>query len=153
MKGPFPDRADRTQCWPTEGACQSYAPGHAMHFIHANHLARDSHGWRDGVVTAMHPGWIDIDYICEEGSVSTWYHQDLSTELQVGSPIRVHERLHAIGMTSGWVNVSIRGGSVRSRRWIEIWLTTISARASFLLFQAEPYQSIISPNPTDGIRR
>jgi hypothetical protein len=110
MNGLSADRPELTQCEPSAGQCTLYAPGHLMHCIHANHLARDARGWRDGIVTAMDSGWIVISYISEEGSVSVWHHKSLSADLQIGSPVRVHEGLHALGIPSGWSNMAIAGG-------------------------------------------
>ena len=39
--------------------------------------------------------------------VQLWHHRDLSRDLAVGDPVRVHRRLHALGWPYGWVNVEL----------------------------------------------
>jgi len=91
--------------------CRSYAPGHNMHCIHAKHVGLSPWGWRDAVVTNMHPdGRIELDYIDEDGSVVVWNHADLTRLIAPGDPVRVHEGLHALGGPFGWFNMFVATG-------------------------------------------
>lgn len=91
--------------------CQSYRFGHHVHFIHGNRLGETPWGWRDAVVTALAAkGWIDVAYVAEESAAHLWHHRDLTGEIGVGAPVRVHERYPALSGAFGIVNVSIIGG-------------------------------------------
>lgn len=91
--------------------CRSYAPGHNMHAIHAKHVGLSPWGWRDAVIASLTPdGWIAINYVTEDGGALLWNHADLSRLVAPGSPVRVHEGLHALGGSFGWVNVFLASG-------------------------------------------
>jgi hypothetical protein len=91
--------------------CRSYRAGHHMHFIHAKRIGQTPWGWRDGVVVSVSTsGWIEIDYVHEEGHVRALHHEDLTRVLAPGMPVRVHERYYAVGGRFGWVNVFLAEG-------------------------------------------
>jgi hypothetical protein len=99
-----------TPCQPS-GSCQLYAPGHHLHVIHAGRLGMTPWGWRDGVVTAASSdGWVEVDYVGEDGQVRAWHHEDLTGELAVGSLVRVHEQYYALSAPFGWLNLHLTGG-------------------------------------------
>lgn len=63
------------------------------------------------MVTAVDAdGRIDVSYVADEGSACLWHHQDLTAEVLVGAPVRVHERYPALSGAFGIINVSITGG-------------------------------------------
>jgi hypothetical protein len=95
---------------PATGRCQRYHPGHNTHWIHAKHVGRSPWGWRDGVVTALSGQHLTVRYLVEDAEVRLWHHEDLSGEVTVGAPVRVHERLHVLGGPFGWLNVTVDGG-------------------------------------------
>jgi hypothetical protein len=95
---------------PSGGPCGSYMPGHAMHVIHANRLARTPWGWRDATVLSVDGGLVRVAYLSEPGTAEMWHHRSLDDVLTVGTSVRVHERLHAIGGAFGWANVEVRSG-------------------------------------------
>ena len=82
-----------------------------MHFIHAKRVGQTPWGWRDGVVTSSTPdGWLEVDYVLEPGRVVAHHHDDLTTVLHAGDPVRVHERYYALGGKFGWVNLWVGEG-------------------------------------------
>lgn len=92
------------------GPCGSFWPGHALHFMHAHRLGQTPWGWRDATVVSVAGGLVRAAYLAEEGGVEMWHHASLEEVLPVGTPLRVHERLHAVGGPFGWANVEIRSG-------------------------------------------
>lgn len=91
--------------------CGSYRPGHQMHFIHAKKLGEEPWGWRDGVVVSVSPdGWLEVDYVLEPGRVVAHHHEDLTSVLRVGEPVRIHERFYGLSAGFGWVNLCITEG-------------------------------------------
>lgn len=91
--------------------CRSYAPSHNMHFIHAKQLGLSPWGWRDGVIASVKPnGWIEVDYVTEPGRAVAYHHGDLTGVLAPGDPVRVHEKLHALGASFGWINLWVASG-------------------------------------------
>ena len=91
--------------------CRSYRPGHQMHFIHAKKLGEEPWGWRDGVVVSVSPdGWLEVDYVLEPGRVVAHHHEDLTSVLHVGEPVRIHERFYGLSARFGWVNLCITDG-------------------------------------------
>ena len=92
------------------GPCGSYRPGHALHFIHAHRLGRTPWGWRDGTLVGVDGNLLRVGYSVERGTAEMWHHRPLGDVLAVGTPVRVHERLHAIGGPFGWANVEVRSG-------------------------------------------
>lgn len=94
-----------------EERCVSYWSGHNTHWIHANHVGRTPWGWRDGVVASADPkGWVHVEYVAAQATVSGWHHRDLSELLPPGTLVRVHERYHVLGGPFGWLNLVVRGG-------------------------------------------
>ncbi|KAE8764707.1 hypothetical protein [Georgenia thermotolerans] len=84
--------ADPTPAPCIPGPCQSYRPGHSVHFIQARLAHRDTEGWADGIVCQARPdGTAVVDYL-DGGSVTLWHHGDLTARAPQGSPVRVHER-------------------------------------------------------------
>jgi hypothetical protein len=104
----------RSPCSLRGGRCESYTPGHAVHAIQARLIGESPWGWRDGLVEAWEDGGVRIRYAdeddSEDDSVTCWHHRDLSGELPIGAPVRVHERFHVLGIASGWYCVEITGG-------------------------------------------
>lgn len=86
-----------------------YRPGHAMHFIHANVVGRSPWGWRPGTVRRVDGQAATVDYVLEEGAVEVWRHAGFAN-LKPGTPVRVHEGLHALELTGAWLNVEVRSG-------------------------------------------
>lgn len=97
-------------CHDLGDGCPSYGPGHQMHFIHANQLGKRPWGWRDGVVSSIDGGKVEVDYVTVEGRVVLGYHLDLNGLIAPGALVRVHEELHAIGGRFGWLNVALLEG-------------------------------------------
>ena len=60
------------------GRCQSYAPGHHVHAIHAKHVGRTPWGWRDGVVTRIEGLSVSVRYLLQDHDVQAWHHEDLA---------------------------------------------------------------------------
>jgi hypothetical protein len=102
--------SDRTPCVLSASGCQSYLPGHHTHWIHAKHIGRTPWGWRDAVVTGLGEGWTSVTYVESGRPVRLWHHVDLTGEVEVGAPVRVHERYHVLGGPFGWLNVVVVGG-------------------------------------------
>ena len=101
---------DPWSCNSDSGPCQRYNPGHNMHQIHAKRIGSSPWGWRDAVVAGLNGRWVSVDYFFEEARLSVWHHQALNDEMRPGDPVRVHEGLHTLGGTFGWLNVAVRGG-------------------------------------------
>ena len=90
--------------------CQRYSAGHVVHFIQARLAGESPWGWRDGVVTSISHRHLRIEYTFAAGTVRCWHHHDLSAELQVGDPVRVHEQYHLLDGPMGIVCVLCDGG-------------------------------------------
>lgn len=88
----------------------SYRPGHAMHPIHARLLGEQPWGWRDGIVRASGEGTHVIDYLAESGEITV--RSTLLAQIAAGSPVRVHERLHALAHGSTWYSVQRDSGGL-----------------------------------------
>ena len=101
---------DRRTCVNLGHGCASYAPGHHMHPIHARKLGESPWGWRDGVVSSVDGGEVVVDYVTVDGHAVLWHHNDLERILPPGTLVRVHEKLHALGGTFGWLNVAVVEG-------------------------------------------
>lgn len=95
----------------TSHVCTAYWPGHLMHAIHANQVGRMPWGWRDGVVVGIDGLAITVGYLDDPASPLLWHHQDLGDVLQVGDPVRVHERFHTLGCPAGWFNCVVENGA------------------------------------------
>src|SRR5512139_382442 len=101
---------DRRTCHDLGHCCASYAPGHHMHPIHARKLGESPWGWRDGVVSSVADDEVVVDYVTVNGQAVLWHHADLESILSSGTLVRVHEELHALGGTFGWLNVAVAEG-------------------------------------------
>ena len=103
---------EQTPCDHDAGAtqCATYWPGHNTHWIHARKVGETPWGWRDAVVSAIDGRWITVVYVDGAHEVQLWHHEELAGELEVGAPVRLHERYHVLGGPFGWLNVEVRGG-------------------------------------------
>lgn len=104
---PF-DPTERCQGRP----CANYRPGHAVHVIHARRIGSTPWGWRDAIVTAVDDQHLVVGYLEGGATVTLWHHLPLDGVLVEGSPVRVHERYHALGHPGGWLSVRIAGGGL-----------------------------------------
>ena len=103
--------SDVTPCIVRETAhCESYLPGHHTHWIHAKHVGRTPWGWRDAVVGSLDGCWTTVTYVDSGRTLRLWHHADLAGEVEVGAPVRVHERYAVLGGPFGWLNVVVEGG-------------------------------------------
>lgn len=120
----------RRSCVPAgSSGCQAYFPGHHMHWIHARKIGESPWGWRDGILIAMSPaGKVEVEYALEPGGVTAWHHVDLTSELAVGTPVRVHEGLYALGSPIGWLNLHIDAGvgPVAEPDDVQLWAQEVS---------------------------
>ena len=89
--------------------CTLYAPGHAMHVDHAKQLTNTPWDWCDGRVTDLRDGVVTVAVDTAAMQVQLWHHRDLSRDLAIGDPVRVHRSLHALGWPYGWVNAYLIG--------------------------------------------
>ena len=106
------------------GVCQSYNPGHNVHFIHARKVGESPWGWRDGLLSSLDAtGSLTVEYATEAGQVEAWHHQDLVAELAVGSPVRVHEGWQMLASSAGWLHLNISAGlgTVEEPAFVELW--------------------------------
>lgn len=91
--------------------CQSFHPGHNMHWIHARHVGESPWGWRDGLVAAASvDGFVTIEYVLESGRVEGWHHSPVVARLSKGTPVRVHEGYRTLSSPMGWIHLLIRSG-------------------------------------------
>lgn len=109
-----------SDCIEQDDRCGSYGAGHLMHWIHARHVGESPWGWRDGVISYVHGRWLEVSYV-EDGYVRVWHHEVLA-DLTAGTPVRVHERYHALGGPFGWLNVHAEGGLGDVPEPAEAWL-------------------------------
>lgn len=101
--------SEPTQC--IEPRCNSYGPGHQVHFIQAGLVGETPWGWRDAVVRRMQSGWLHLSYLDTDVHPSLWHHTDLTDLLCPGAPVRLHEQYHLLGSPAGWFNVVLRNGA------------------------------------------
>lgn len=100
-----------TRCTMSNGYCQSYRPGHNMHFIHARHVGETPWGWRTGtVVRSESAGRLLVELAGLEQRVNIWHHAELMNDLPAGSEVLVHEEYYALATHFGWLNVQIANG-------------------------------------------
>lgn len=91
--------------------CQSFHPGHNMHWIHARHVGESPWGWRDGVVSAADAaGFVAVEYVLESGRVEAWHHSRIVGNLAKGKPVRVHEGYRTLSSPMGWIHLLISSG-------------------------------------------
>lgn len=91
--------------------CQSFHPGHNMHWIHARHVGESPWGWRDGVVSAASAdGFVTVEYVLEAGRVEAWHHSPVVANLAKGTPVRVHEGYRTLSGPMGWLHLLISSG-------------------------------------------
>jgi hypothetical protein len=105
----------RNPTGPKPAECGMYLPGHQMHFIHAKHLGLSPHEWRAATVTdatELSTGGhlLTVDYLDEPGWAWVWHHARVP-DVCDGYPLRVHERLHALDVGAGWLNVDLVASS------------------------------------------
>ena len=62
------------------------------------------------MVTGVDRGWTTVTYVESGRPVRLWHHVDLAAEVEVGAPVRVHERYYVLGGPFGWLNVVVEGG-------------------------------------------
>jgi len=62
------------------------------------------------VVTSISHLHLRIEYTFAAGTVRCWHHHDLSAEVRVGDPVRVHEQYHLLDGPMGIVCVLCDGG-------------------------------------------
>jgi len=97
-----------------------------MHFIQAGLIRRMPWGWRDGVVRGAGEddwdGTTVVDYLDGSGEAEIWHHLDPSL-VAPGSPVRLHERYHAVQAGRVVLNVlMVRGvGPVPEPAEPELW--------------------------------
>ena len=102
---------DVTPCVVRDGGrCSSCLPGHHTHWIHARRIGETPWGWRDAVVAGFDGCWTTATYVESGRAVRLWHHADLAREVEVGAPVRVHERYYVLGGPFGWLNVVVEGG-------------------------------------------
>lgn len=100
----------RHPCWRPGGLpCQSFHPGHNLHWIHARRIGETPWGWRDGVLVENRGGRLVVEYLAEDHHVVLWNHRPVDGT-EIGSPVRVHERYYALSGRFGWLNVHVTGG-------------------------------------------
>ncbi|MDD9205893.1 hypothetical protein PU560_05340 [Georgenia sp. 10Sc9-8] len=100
----------RTTVCTRPGPCRVYLPGHLMHPIHARRLHATPWGWRDGTLRAVDgANAAVVDYL-HGGSAELWHHLDLSVVVLPGTPVRLHERLHALQVGDVVLNVLLLSG-------------------------------------------
>ena len=80
-----------------------YGPGHHLHPIHANQVAKRPWGWRAAVVREYADHRFTVDYLTEDGSLVGWHHADLP--IAVGTLVRVHEQYYTLDVAGAWFNI------------------------------------------------
>ncbi|MFH5821361.1 hypothetical protein [Georgenia sp. AZ-5] len=88
---PFP-----APCTPADGPCRSYRPRHLVHMIQAKYLRLTPDGWRDGIVGELGPRGTAVVHYLAGGRVTVWNHHGFAVAAPAGSPVRIHERYHAL---------------------------------------------------------
>ena len=87
--------------------CPSYHPGHGMHLSHARYLASTPNDFWRGFVLFVEDLWVWVGWAWQPRIVRLWHHRDLSAQLPVGIPVRVHRRYHALSQSGiGWYSVA-----------------------------------------------
>lgn len=112
--------------------CQSFRPGHNMHWIHARHVGESPWGWRDGVVSATsEDGFVTVEYVLESGRVETWHHSPVVAKLSKGTPVRVHEGCRTLSSPLGWLNLLIASGlgAVPTPKNADAWAPEVTGGA------------------------
>jgi len=91
--------------------CRTYAPGHQLNPVHAGAVGRTPEGWRDGTITAIHDRQIVVAYLHEDASAEVWHHRGLGEAVEIGEPVAVHERYHAMRIGRRLLNVVVVTGA------------------------------------------
>lgn len=117
-----------SRCDPQTDRCRSYKAGHQVHFIQARLAGEQPWHWRDGVVAEVDGHTLTVQYSFEEGDVDCWSHHDLSSRVEVGDTVRVHERFNLLAAGRSWICVECTGGlgPVPRPDHPELWSTETS---------------------------
>ncbi len=91
--------SDPTPCIVRHDHGQTYHPGHNTHWTHAA-SARPPWGWRDAVVSGIDGHRVSVTYVDGGRQVQLWHHDELSGELDLGAPVRLHEQYYVLGSPS-----------------------------------------------------
>lgn len=95
-----------------DAPCRRYGKGHAVHPISARLIGHEPWGWRDAIITGIDARNVTLVYLIEDAPVRVWHHKDLRSRLEVGEPVRLHERRTALGSPEGWFSVVITDGGL-----------------------------------------
>jgi hypothetical protein len=94
-----------------DSSAPQFEPGRLMHPSQARLLAEAPWGWRPAVVTHVDGLRAQASYVLDDGEVTLWHEQRVHMEwLEVGLPVRVHEKHHALEVDDAWINVRIDSG-------------------------------------------
>ena len=112
--------------------CQSFAPGHHVHSVHAGLIARAPWGWRTALVTNVQADdVIDLLYV-GGGTVRAWHHARITPTLKLAQRIGVHEGLHALRINGRLLNAHLTDGigPVREPNDLTEWTGQLPAGAN-----------------------
>ena len=92
------------------GACDSFAPGHALHLIQARLAAATPSDWSDVVVEASDPrsGVIIVRSVADDEPVALWNGAGAAAHASAGTPVALHERYHVLAVGRTRFNVLCR---------------------------------------------
>ena len=100
--------------WEQADMCADNRPGHSVHLLQLRLAAATTTKWRDAIVVSIAAsGWIELAPLNGGAIVHVWNHEDLTTELQPGTPVALHTLYNVL--TAGRRRVSVLVGQQTER--------------------------------------
>lgn len=92
----------------THDQCASYLPGHLMHFIHADLVAREP-ALRPAIVSRVEGRELLLSHPITGATAHVWHHEVLDDVLVDGHEVLLHEGRHAVAVRGQLINVRLTG--------------------------------------------
>lgn len=99
---------DRAVCMCTRGlACDSLAPGHALHLIQARLASANAARWADATVVSADTARGTIEIVTLEGAAHTvWNAGGAALEVATGTPVALHRDYDVLAVGRAQYNVA-----------------------------------------------
>lgn len=101
---PAPVRQDAICMCARGGACSSFAPGHAVHLIQARLASATPAEWVDATVSARESDGTLVLHTLDGERIELWNGAGAAQAVQVGEPVAVHGRYHALSVAGRLFN-------------------------------------------------
>ena len=99
---------ERVACMCDHGdVCSSYAPGHALHLIHARLASATPSDWADAIVESAdaETGVVVVRTIGDSAPIALWSASGAAANVAPGSPVAVHGRYNVLAVGGQRFNI------------------------------------------------